>query len=252
MLLDWPDDFRKSSSSCSNSSGTPAAPRNSGNALTYFSTNFFVPGCHERRISIRTMPIRAGRRQGLSSPGRLATRGSRHSGDQFCSNSLSQVSRSCRSGSARSGDWANALSTARLRHAAAPGRDAWALANRRQAVMSSGSRSGNSATTSAGDNPAASRSSTSLTRMRILRTQGRPPHCCGLTVMRSVVSMSGPPGTVVTFYTLPSAVSCRYRRPDILQRDQVDRVLNTRAEPSLLRQRPQVSDALLKFEFVKT
>ncbi len=33
--------------------------------------------------------------------------------------------------------------------------------------------------------PEASRSSTSVTRMRILRTQGRPPHCRGFTVIRS-------------------------------------------------------------------
>ena len=33
--------------------------------------------------------------------------------------------------------------------------------------------------------PAASKSSTSLTRMRMPRMQGRPPHCLGLKVIRS-------------------------------------------------------------------
>lgn len=51
--------------------------------------------------------------------------------------------------------------------------------------MSSDSRSGNSSSTCSLDSPAARRSSTSITRMRIPRIQGRPPHCSGLIVMRS-------------------------------------------------------------------
>ena len=53
-------------------------------------------------------------------------------------------------------------------------------------MTSSISKSGSSATTSAGERPAARRSRTSLTRMRMPRTHGRPPHCCGLIVIRSV------------------------------------------------------------------
>ena len=56
--------------------------------------------------------------------------------------------------------------------------------------MSSFSRSGNSSSTCSRDKPAASKSSTSMTRMRIPLMQGRPPHCSGLTVIRSVQFMT--------------------------------------------------------------
>ena len=55
--------------------------------------------------------------------------------------------------------------------------------------MSSGSRSGNSVSTWLGDSPAANNSRTSVTRIRIPRMQGRPPHCSGFTVMRSAISV---------------------------------------------------------------
>ena len=51
-------------------------------------------------------------------------------------------------------------------------------------MMSSGSRSGSSLSTRAGESPDASKSNTSTTRMRIPRTQGCPPHCRGSTVIR--------------------------------------------------------------------
>ena len=51
--------------------------------------------------------------------------------------------------------------------------------------MSSGSRSGNSSRTCSDDRPEASRSNTSVTRIRNPRTHGRPPHCSGFTVIRS-------------------------------------------------------------------
>ena len=60
------------------------------------------------------------------------------------------------------------------------------LANRRQAVTSAGSRSGSSSTTCSGVNPVARRSSTSITRIRIPRTQGlsrfriRTECCCSI------------------------------------------------------------------------
>jgi hypothetical protein len=50
--------------------------------------------------------------------------------------------------------------------------------------MSSGSRSGSSSTTCCGVSPFASRSNTSVTRIRIPLIQGRPPHCSGSMVMR--------------------------------------------------------------------
>ena len=43
-----------------------------------------------------------------------------------------------------------------------------------------------------GRQAAASRSSTSLTRIRIPRTQGRPPHWSGFTVIRSISSTVWP------------------------------------------------------------
>src|SRR3982750_4071831 len=59
------------------------------------------------------------------------------------------------------------------------------LANLREAQTSSRSRSGSSSTTCSGVSPLASRSRTSLTRIRRPRMQGRPPHCSGSTVIRS-------------------------------------------------------------------
>lgn len=69
-------------------------------------------------------------------------------------------------------------------HAASIGWFSFFEANWRTEVMSSGSRSGSSSRTCWGVNPAASRSSTSVTRIRIPRIQGRPPHCSGLVVIR--------------------------------------------------------------------
>ena len=57
--------------------------------------------------------------------------------------------------------------------------------------MSSASKSGISARIASRERPASRRSSTSVTRMRMPRTQGRPPHCCGFVVMRFKVS-TGP------------------------------------------------------------
>src|SRR5471032_2237872 len=54
-----------------------------------------------------------------------------------------------------------------------------------QAFTSSGSRSGSSSRIFSAVRPATNKSSTSLTRIRIPRMHGRPPHCFGLTVMRS-------------------------------------------------------------------
>jgi len=51
--------------------------------------------------------------------------------------------------------------------------------------MSSASRSGNSSRTCSRVRPAARRLSTSATRIRIPRMQGRPPHCFGSLVIRS-------------------------------------------------------------------
>jgi hypothetical protein len=51
--------------------------------------------------------------------------------------------------------------------------------------MSSTSRSGSSSSTCCGDRPDASKSNTSVTRMRSPRTQGRPPHWSGFAVIRS-------------------------------------------------------------------
>jgi len=51
--------------------------------------------------------------------------------------------------------------------------------------MSSTSRSGSSSSACSGDRPEASKSNTSVTRMRNPRTQGRPPHWSGFTVIRS-------------------------------------------------------------------
>ncbi len=59
------------------------------------------------------------------------------------------------------------------------------LACRRAASMSAGSRSGSSSSTCTRVSPAARRSSTSITRTRIPRIHGRPPHCAGLKVIRS-------------------------------------------------------------------
>jgi hypothetical protein len=50
--------------------------------------------------------------------------------------------------------------------------------------MSSASRSGISSRISAGVRPETNSSSTSVTRILIPRTQGRPPHCPGFVVMR--------------------------------------------------------------------
>ena len=71
------------------------------------------------------------------------------------------------------------------RHAARIG---WSMRRRaymRHALRSSDSKSGISSRICAASRPEAKRSRTSLTRIRIPRTQGRPPHCFGLTVMRS-------------------------------------------------------------------
>lgn len=73
-------------------------------------------------------------------------------------------------------------------HAATIGWSRRRLANRRQALMSSISRSGSSSITCAADRPEASRSSTSVTRMRNPRTQGRPPLWSGFTVIRSATA----------------------------------------------------------------
>jgi hypothetical protein len=51
--------------------------------------------------------------------------------------------------------------------------------------MSSIPRSGSSSSACCGDRPDASKSNTSVTRMRSPRTQGRPPHWSGFTVIRS-------------------------------------------------------------------
>jgi len=61
---------------------------------------------------------------------------------------------------------------------------AWAAANSSAATMSSASRYGKSTRISSRVDPDARRSRMSLTRIRMPRMQGRPPHCSGLTVMR--------------------------------------------------------------------
>jgi hypothetical protein len=66
------------------------------------------------------------------------------------------------------------------------------LASRRQAVMSSDSRSGSSARTCSRDRPLARRSRTSETRIRMPLMHGRPPHCSGFTVIRSSSVMVAP------------------------------------------------------------
>lgn len=68
----------------------------------------------------------------------------------------------------------------------------WSLcraANASTAVISPASSSGKSCRMSSRLAPAASRSSTSLTRMRKPRGHGRPPHCYGSTVTRCVSLM---------------------------------------------------------------
>jgi len=70
-------------------------------------------------------------------------------------------------------------------HAAATaGGSVGPLAKTRHALTSSGSKSRSSSRTSAAVNPEANKSRTSLTRIRIPRTHGRPPHWRGLTVIR--------------------------------------------------------------------
>ena len=59
------------------------------------------------------------------------------------------------------------------------------LANFKHAEISSASRSGSSINTSSDVSPFANRSSTSITRIRMLRIHGLPPHCSGSTVIRS-------------------------------------------------------------------
>ena len=71
------------------------------------------------------------------------------------------------------------------RHAASTGWSMRRLANIRQALRSSASKSGISSRIWAASRPEAKRSRTSLTRIRIPRTQARPPHWSALTVMRS-------------------------------------------------------------------
>ena len=60
-------------------------------------------------------------------------------------------------------------------------------ANWIEATMSSRSRSGISSSICSKDNPLASRSRTSVTRILIPRMQGRPPHWFGLNVIRSPI-----------------------------------------------------------------
>lgn len=74
------------------------------------------------------------------------------------------------------------------RHTARTGWSMRRLANTRQALRSSASKSGISAKICEASSPDAKRSKTSLTRIRIPRTQGRPPHCRGFTVIRFVKS----------------------------------------------------------------
>ena len=76
-------------------------------------------------------------------------------------------------------------------HAARIGWSSRLRAKRRHAATSSGSKSGNSSRTCCCVRPAARRSRTSMTRMRIPRTQGRPPHWRGLTVIRFAMSAIG-------------------------------------------------------------
>ncbi|CAA9457454.1 MAG: hypothetical protein AVDCRST_MAG28-2712, partial [uncultured Rubrobacteraceae bacterium] len=66
------------------------------------------------------------------------------------------------------------------------------LANLKLARISSSSRSGISSRICSGERPFARRSRTSLTRIRMPRMQGRPPHCSESAVMRSanLVTMS--------------------------------------------------------------
>ena len=89
--------------------------------------------------------------------------------------------------------------SAKTRSSAAPPNDhpasrEWSTrrrANLMHAEMSSASKSGISARTASRDRPASRRSSTSVTRIRRPRTQGRPPHCFGSKVMRFKMSMLG-------------------------------------------------------------
>ncbi len=97
-------------------------------------------------------------------------------------------------------------------HAAKTGWSSRRLAYRRQAEMSSFSRSGSSLSTSCLDRPAARRSRTSTTRIRMPRTQGRPPHCLGFTVIRSSISPMSTPGLLMIHlcprvYLQPTTIS---------------------------------------------
>ena len=85
------------------------------------------------------------------------------------------------------GNCASSQSVATSKANYAASRTIWlrCAANCKLARMSSTSRSGKSSRICACDTPAASSSSTSLTRMRMPRMHGRPPHCSGLQVMRS-------------------------------------------------------------------
>ncbi len=71
--------------------------------------------------------------------------------------------------------------------------------------MSSGSRSGNSSSTCSLVRPAASRSKTSVTRMRIPRMQGGPPHCSGLMVIR--LRNAAAPLLTLLFYAMGSLIA---------------------------------------------
>ncbi len=72
------------------------------------------------------------------------------------------------------------------------------LANFKQARMSSGSKSGSSSRICCADSPFANKSRTSVTRILIPLTHGRPPHCSGSTVIRSAsCAMPRPPRGVL-------------------------------------------------------
>ena len=74
--------------------------------------------------------------------------------------------------------------------------------------MSSSSRSGCSSKICSGVIPSANNSSTSLTRIRMPLTHGRPPHWRGFTVIRSkicVIYLPSPPYFTIVAYAIPNA-----------------------------------------------
>src|SRR4051812_13779125 len=130
-------------------------------------------------------------------------------------------------------------------------RTAWSrrwLAKRRLAWMSSDSRSGISSRICSAVKPLASRSRTSLTRIRIPRMQGRPPHCSGSTVMRSATYLMLFPPPEAYHRTEPSGLHPMPRRPrDRLRPLQIG-LAYTRQDDSVIRRGARFEVLLLGFD----